>query len=63
MSGGHGFKSQPRHTKYVLTIVSDAALHSAQHIKEGLASLSSKLRLENEMDSILKEHSRLINIS
>ena len=40
-AGGRGFDPRPRHTKDVLKMVPDASLLSAQHIRTGLASLSS----------------------
>ena len=39
---GRGFDPRPRHTKDVIKMVPDASLLSAQHIRTGLASLSSQ---------------------
>jgi len=39
-----GFDARPRHTKVVIKMVPDASLLSAQHIRTGLASLSSQPR-------------------
>jgi len=40
-AGGRGFDPRPRHTKDVITMVPDASLLGAQHIRTGLAPLSS----------------------
>jgi len=39
---GCGFDPRPRNTKDVIKMVPDASLLSAQHIRTGLASLSSQ---------------------
>ena len=39
--GGRGFDPRPRHTKDVIKMVPDAYLLGAQHIRTGLACLSS----------------------
>ena len=59
--GGHGFDPRPRHTKDVIKMVPDASLLGAQHIRTGLASLSSQTSLKKEMDTIRNERSRVIN--
>jgi len=58
-AGGRGFDPRPRHTKDVINKVPDASLLSAQHIRTGLASLSSQTSFKKEMDTIW----RVINIS
>ena len=62
-AGGRGFDPRPPHTKDVIKMVPDASLLSAQHIRTGLASLSSQTSLKKEMDTIRNERSRVINIS
>jgi len=49
-----------RHTKDVIKMVPDASLLSAQHIKTGLASLSSQTSLKKEMDTIWNERLRVM---
>jgi len=49
-----------RHTKDVIKMVPDASLLSAQHIKTGLASLSSQTLLKKEMDTIWNERLRVM---
>jgi len=41
-AGGRGFDPRPRLTKDVMKMVPDAPLLGAQHIRTGLASLSSQ---------------------
>jgi len=43
---GRGFDPRPRHTKDVIQMVPDASLLGAQHIRTGLASLSSQTSLK-----------------
>ena len=62
-AGGRGFDPRPRHTKEVIKMVPDVVLLSAQHIRTGLASLSSQTSFKKEMDTIWNERSRVINIS
>ena len=50
-------------TLTVIKMVPDASLLSAQHIRTGLASLSSQTSFKKEMDTIWNERSRVINIS
>ena len=45
-AGNRGFDPRPRHTKDVIKMVPDAALHSAQRITIGLASLSTHTSLK-----------------
>ena len=59
-AGGHGFDPRPRHTKDVIKMVPDASLLGAQHIRTGLASLSSQTSFKKEMDTIRNERSRVI---
>ena len=49
--------------KDVINIVPYASLLIAQHIRIGLASLSSQTSYKNEMDFIQNERSTVINIS
>jgi len=44
-------------------MVPDASLLGAQHIRTGLASLSSQTSFKKEMDTIRNEWSSVINIS
>jgi len=44
-------------------MVPDASLLGAQHIRTGLASLSSQTLFKKEMDTIRNEQWRVINIS
>ena len=60
---GRGFDPRPRHTKDVIKMVPDASLLGAQHIRTGLASLTSQNSLKKEMDTIRNERSSVINIS
>ena len=63
-AGGRGFDPRPRHTKDVIKMVPDASLFGAQHIRTGLASLSSQTSFKTkEMNTIRNERSRVINIS
>ena len=62
-AGGRGFDPRPRHTKDVIKMVPDASLLGTQHIRTGLASLSSQTSFKKEMDTIRNERSRVINIS
>jgi len=53
-----------RHTKDIIKMVPDASLLGAQHIRTGLASLSSQTSFKKkDMDTIQNEWSRVINIS
>jgi len=61
-AGGRGFDCRPRHTKDVIKMVPDTSLLSDQHIRIGLASLSSQTSLK-KLDFIRNERSRVINIS
>jgi len=47
-AGGRWFDPRPRHTKDVIKMVPDACLLSAQHIRTGLASLSSQTSLKKK---------------
>ena len=49
--------------KTLLKIVPDASLLGAQHIRTGLASLSSQTSFKKEMDTIRNERSCVIYIS
>jgi len=62
LAGGRGFDPRPRYTKDVIKIVPDASLLRAQHIRTGLASLSSQtsLKKRKEMDTIRNERSHVI---
>jgi len=44
-------------------MVPDASLLGAQHIRTGLASLSSQTSFKKEMDTIRNERSRVTKIS